>query len=57
MPSIQEYWVSDNREDSYRPRVYRRGDGGWQVLDFGPDDIYTTPLLPGFELPVTPVED
>lgn len=59
VPGIEEYWVFDNREDSDRPalRVYRRGDDGWQVLDFGPDEIYTTPLLPGFELPVTPVED
>jgi Uma2 family endonuclease len=59
VPSIEEYWVFDNREDSDRPalRVYRRADEGWQVLDFGPDEIYTTPLLPDFQLPVTPLDD
>ena len=59
VPSIQEYWVFDNRDNSDQPtlRVYRRGPDGWQILDFGPDDIYTTPLLPDLELPVTPTDE
>jgi hypothetical protein len=30
--------------------VYRRRGKKWQQLDFGPNDIYTTKLLPSFEL-------
>jgi hypothetical protein len=30
---------------------------GWVILDYGPDETYTTPLLPDFQLPVTPTGD
>lgn len=52
VPSIREYWVLDAREDADHPtlRVYRRHGGRWRVLDLGPEDIYTTRLLPGFRL-------
>jgi Uma2 family endonuclease len=52
VPSIKEYWVFDAREDADHPslRVYRRRGKKWQILEFGPQDIYTTKLLPGFEL-------
>jgi Uma2 family endonuclease len=58
VPTIQEYWVFDIREDSDRPklRVFRRQPQKWEVLDFDADATYRTPLLPGFELPVTPSE-
>ena len=50
--SIKEYWVFDAREDADHPslRVYRRRGKKWQILDFGPKEIYTTRLFPGFEL-------
>ena len=52
VPSIKEYWVLDAREDPEHPTltVYRRRGKKWQPLDIGPNDIYTTRLLPGFEL-------
>jgi Uma2 family endonuclease len=52
VPSIKEYWVLDGREDPERPslRVHRRRGKRWVVRDYGPDDVYTTRLLPGFEL-------
>jgi Uma2 family endonuclease len=56
VPSIQEYWVFDIRHDPARPTliVFRRQDDQWQELRFGPDETYTTDLLPGFTLPVSP---
>lgn len=53
VPSIKEYWILDTREDVEHPRllVYRRGRGRkWRHLTVEPDERYTTPLLPGFEL-------
>jgi Uma2 family endonuclease len=52
VPSIKEYWVIDAREDPEHPSltVYRRRGKKWQQFEFGPNDIYTTKLLPGFEL-------
>jgi Uma2 family endonuclease len=50
--TIKEYWVLDAREDADHPRlrVHRRGRKKWQITEYGPNDIYTTRLLPGFEL-------
>jgi Uma2 family endonuclease len=52
VPSIKEYWVLDAREDADHPslRVYRRRGKKWQILDYGPNETYTTKLLPDFEL-------
>lgn len=53
VPSIKEYWILDTREDVEHPNmlVYRRGRGRkWRRLSFGPDERYTTPLLPEFEV-------
>ncbi|MBW3543670.1 MAG: Uma2 family endonuclease [Planctomycetes bacterium] len=59
VPTIQEYWVFDIREDPSRPTliVHRRVGDDWEVTTYGPDDVYTTDLLPGFELPVAPTID
>jgi Uma2 family endonuclease len=56
VPSIKEYWLFDTRDDPERLRlqVRRRSRGRWRQLDFGPGDIYTTKLLPGFELRLDP---
>ena len=58
VPSIQEYWVLDNRQDAARPtmRVFRRrGDGSeWDTQDIAFGETYTTPLLPEFSLVVDP---
>jgi Uma2 family endonuclease len=58
IPSILEYWVIDIRDDVDDPtlHVYRRdsGDQDWTPSYYPADAVYTTPLLPGFELPVTP---
>ncbi len=58
VPSIEEYWILDGREDPDRPTltVYRRRDRRrWRkLLTFGPGSIYTTDLLPGFTLTVDP---
>lgn len=56
VPTIQEYWVFDVREEPRRPRlwVYRRVKGDWDIQEFPPDTIYQTPLLPGLKLRVSP---
>ncbi len=53
VPSIKEYWILDAREDADLPtmRVYRRRGKHWQEpIEVGPNETYTTPLLPGFVL-------
>jgi Uma2 family endonuclease len=52
VPSIKEYWVLDAREDADNPSMiaHRRHGKKWRVVELGPLDIYTTRLLPGFEL-------
>jgi Uma2 family endonuclease len=56
VPSILEYWIYDTLRPKSGPRLLvfsrRRGSGKWQPAEFGPHDSYTTPLLPGFVLPV-----
>jgi Uma2 family endonuclease len=60
VPSILEYWLFDKVEDDDGPvlKVFRRdsGDQDWKIADFDCQAVYSTPLLPGFELPVTPSE-
>ncbi len=53
VPSIKEYWILDAREDADFPTllVYRRRGRRWQEpIEVGPNETYTTPLLPGFVL-------
>ncbi|HEX5270206.1 MAG TPA: Uma2 family endonuclease [Gemmataceae bacterium] len=53
VPSIKEYWIIDAREDADFPTmlVYRRRGRRWQAaIEVGPNETYTTPLLPGFAL-------
>ena len=59
VPSIEEYWVFDIREDPDQPlmRAHRRRGAGWEVIDLAADKSYTTPLLPGFSLRVDPSRD
>jgi len=58
VPSIEEYWVLDGREDPDYPRltVYRRRDRSrWRkALEIEAGSTYTTPLLPGFSLKIDP---
>ena len=56
VPSIQEYWVLDNRQEAARPtmRVFRRSGDGWDTQDVAFGETYTTPLLPEFSLLVDP---
>ena len=58
VPSILEYWVFDRCRDPHGPTltVYSRATGRqkWKTADFGPDDVYSTMLLPGFKLRVCP---
>jgi Uma2 family endonuclease len=58
VPSILEYWVFDRCHDSQGPTltVYHRESSRqkWKTADYGPEDVYTTALLPGFKLPVCP---
>jgi Uma2 family endonuclease len=51
VPSIKEYWILDGREDADFPTMlaYRRRGRRWQEpITVGPNETYTTPLLPGF---------
>jgi Uma2 family endonuclease len=52
VPSIKEYWVCDARQDADEPTmtVYRRRGKKWTIIEVGPGERYTTPLLPGFRL-------
>ncbi len=58
VPSIREYWVFDRCRDSNGPTltVYHRATGRqkWKTADFGPEDVYSTELLPGLKLPICP---
>lgn len=56
VPSIQEYWLLDNRQDAARPtmRVFRRAGDGWDTQDIAFGETYATPLLPDFSLVVDP---
>jgi len=58
VPSIREYWLLDRCTEVYGPtlRVHHRTSGRqkWKIADYGPDDVYSTKLLPGFKLPVCP---
>jgi Uma2 family endonuclease len=61
VPTILEYWLFDKVDEvdevnGPTMRVYHRdsGDQDWRTDDYGPDATYTTSLLPGFSLPVSP---
>jgi Uma2 family endonuclease len=58
VPSIREYWVFDRCTKMAGPSltVYHRESGRqkWKTDDYGPEDVYSTKLLPGFKLPVCP---
>jgi Uma2 family endonuclease len=56
VPSIQEYWIFDTRNNPNEPTlfVYRRGAKRWKKLTIPYGHTYTTPLLPGFALIVDP---
>ena len=56
VPTIQEYWVFDIREEPRRPTmiVHRRTGNGWSVSELPPDGLYETALLPGLKLRISP---
>ena len=56
IPSIQEYWIFDIRDDVDSPTmiVHRRHGGSWKTIQLDCDATYTTTLLPGFSLPIKP---
>ena len=56
VPSIQEYWVFDIRENPRRPTllVHRRTRSGWDIHEVAASDTYETPLLPGLKLVISP---
>lgn len=55
VPSIQEYWVFDIRENPRRPMllVHRRTRNGWDTRELAASDTYQTPLLPGLKLVIS----
>jgi Uma2 family endonuclease len=56
VPSIREYWIVDPRVSANRPRltVYRRRGRRWQqAIEVAGGEVYTTRLLPGFQLVLT----
>jgi Uma2 family endonuclease len=56
VPSIKEYWLVDTRDDPERPtmQVRRRHGRQWRLIELAYGDIYTTRLLPRFELRIDP---
>jgi Uma2 family endonuclease len=60
VPSILEYWVFDKVEEDDGPvlKVFRRdsGEQDWTSEDYGCEAVYSTELLPGLRLSVSPSE-
>jgi Uma2 family endonuclease len=57
VPSIQEYWIIDTREDADRPSilVYQRHGKRWRrPISIAYGETYATKLLPGFTLTLDP---
>jgi Uma2 family endonuclease len=56
VPSIREYWIVDTRHQAEKPtmRVHRRYGKRWRIIAVAAGEIYTTRLLPGFELKLDP---
>ena len=56
VPTIKEYWIVDGITDPERPSmtVFRRWGRQWRKIAVPFDTVYTTPLLPGFELRMNP---
>ena len=56
VPTIQEYWVFDIRENPRQPTllVHRRTRNGWDTQELAASDTYQTPLLPGLKLVISP---
>jgi Uma2 family endonuclease len=53
VPSIKEYWILDARQDADFPAMttyHRRGRHWQEPIEIGPNETYTTSLLPGFQL-------
>ncbi len=51
---VEEYWIADWRDQSLR--VYRRDSEALQlVATLGPTDLISSPLLPGFDQPMSNV--
>jgi Uma2 family endonuclease len=52
VPSIKEYWVFDARSDAEHPELiaHRRHGRRWRVGTVAGGSLYTTSLLPDFEL-------
>jgi Uma2 family endonuclease len=56
VPSIQEYWVFDIRNDARHPNliVHRRDNDCWQILEVGAEATCESPWLPGLKLTIAP---
>ncbi len=56
VPSIREYWIVDTRQSADDPTmsVYRRYGKRWRIIEIDSGEVYTTRLLPGFELVFDP---
>jgi Uma2 family endonuclease len=54
--SIREYWIVDTRESATQPNMtaQRRYGKRWRNIEVAFGEIYTTRLLPGFELKLDP---
>jgi Uma2 family endonuclease len=58
VPTIQEYWVLDGREDAEKPTLmqHRRHGGRWVIRSYPYGSTFTTELLPGFSLIIDPLK-
>jgi Uma2 family endonuclease len=56
IPSIKEYWVFDTRPGAGQPtlKAHRRHGKQWRIKDVPAGEMYTTRLLPDFELVIDP---
>jgi hypothetical protein len=56
VPSVEEYWIIDPGPDPNKPKpiVHQRQGKSWRIKKRRFGKVYTTELLPGFELIVDP---
>jgi len=52
---VKEYWIVDAKREQVV--LLRRGRADWNEQRLGRDDVCTTKLLPGFQLPCRPIFD
>jgi len=55
---VREFWVVDANERISWVHTGPRDDGSWSsIVEHGPEEILTTPALPGFSISLADIQD